>query len=62
MGCELGQAFARLGTKVTMFVRSSRILSKDDPDASEYLSNSMKDDGVNFFYNSEPELFIQEDE
>ena len=37
IGCELGQGFARLGTKVTMIQKGQRILSNDDAFASEFL-------------------------
>ncbi len=43
--CELGQAFARLGTEVTMIVRS-RILPKEDPDAADLVRASLEADGV----------------
>lgn len=45
IACELGQAFARLGSQVTMVVRS-RILSKEDPDAADLVRESLKADGV----------------
>ena len=37
IGCELGQAFQRLGTEVTFIMRSGNILPKDDRQAAEYL-------------------------
>ncbi|WP_426986220.1 dihydrolipoyl dehydrogenase family protein [Pseudarthrobacter sp. Y6] len=45
VACELGQAFARLGTEVTMIVRS-RILPKEDPDAADLVRESLEADGV----------------
>ncbi len=45
VACELGQAFARLGSQVTMVVRS-RILPKEDPDAAELVRASLASDGV----------------
>lgn len=37
VGCELGQAFARLGSQVTILQRPDRILPKDEPDAASVL-------------------------
>ena len=34
IGSELGQAFARLGTEVTMLERGTHFLPRDDPDAA----------------------------
>ena len=46
IGCELAQAFAQLGSKVTQIERSSRILPREEADASEIVSKSMQNDGV----------------
>lgn len=45
IACELGQAFARLGSDVTMLVRS-RILAKELPEAVNMVRESLKADGV----------------
>jgi len=37
IGCELGQGFARLGTKVTMFEIGSQFLPREDKDCAAYL-------------------------
>lgn len=37
VGCELGQAFARLGSQVHIVQRSARLLPKDEPEASAAL-------------------------
>ncbi len=46
IGCELAQAFARLGSKVTLIEMQTRLLVNEDPDASELLAASLRDDGV----------------
>ncbi|MEP6687389.1 MAG: mercuric reductase [Gemmatimonadales bacterium] len=46
IGCELAQAFARLGTKVTILNRGERVLPRDDPDAARLLAESLRADGV----------------
>jgi pyruvate/2-oxoglutarate dehydrogenase complex dihydrolipoamide dehydrogenase (E3) component len=46
IGCELSQAFARLGTIVTLLSRSSRLLPRDEPDASHIVASALARDGV----------------
>ncbi len=46
IGCELGQAFARLGSHVTLIARDGRVLPKEDAEAGELLANAMKTDGA----------------
>ncbi|MET3173203.1 UNVERIFIED_ORG: pyruvate/2-oxoglutarate dehydrogenase complex dihydrolipoamide dehydrogenase (E3) component [Arthrobacter sp. UYCu721] len=45
LGCELGQAFARLGSEVTLIIRST-ILPKEDREAAALIKNSLEADGV----------------
>jgi pyruvate/2-oxoglutarate dehydrogenase complex dihydrolipoamide dehydrogenase (E3) component len=52
IGSELGQGFARLGTKVTMLERGNQFLSNDDADVVEYLQKQMAKDGVNICFKS----------
>lgn len=51
IACELGQAFARLGSDVTMIVRS-RILAKEIPEAVDIVRESLKADGVRILENT----------
>ncbi|MDB4948336.1 MAG: mercuric reductase [Gemmatimonadetes bacterium] len=46
IGCELAQAFARLGTRVTVVGRADRILTKDDPEAAQVVAAALERDGV----------------
>ncbi|MGN6391785.1 MAG: mercuric reductase [Gemmatimonadales bacterium] len=46
VGCELAQAFARLGSAVTLVTPESRILLGEDPDASRIVEQAMEADGV----------------
>jgi len=46
VGCELAQAFARFGSKVTLIERGSHILGREDRDASVILKESLLRDGV----------------
>jgi pyruvate/2-oxoglutarate dehydrogenase complex dihydrolipoamide dehydrogenase (E3) component len=51
IGLELAQAFQRFGSQVTVFSRSNKILPKEDPEAAKIVENSLRRDGVNFFFN-----------
>ncbi len=46
VGCELGQAFARLGSRVTIVETAPRLLPSEDPDASELLACALRADGI----------------
>jgi pyruvate/2-oxoglutarate dehydrogenase complex dihydrolipoamide dehydrogenase (E3) component len=46
IGCELAQAFQRLGTQVTLIERTNQILTREDPDAARIVSAAMARDGV----------------
>lgn len=45
-GCELGQAFARLGSRVTLLETADRVLPAEDPDASAVIRDVLRADGV----------------
>jgi pyruvate/2-oxoglutarate dehydrogenase complex dihydrolipoamide dehydrogenase (E3) component len=46
IGCELSQAFARLGARVVLFDQSPRVLPNDDPDGSAVVQRALINDGV----------------
>ncbi len=46
IGCELGQAFARLGCSVTIVQRGTGILPKEDRDAASLVGQSLQTDNV----------------
>jgi pyruvate/2-oxoglutarate dehydrogenase complex dihydrolipoamide dehydrogenase (E3) component len=46
IGCELGQAFARLGSAVTIVEGADRILPREDAEASAVVARSLRRDGV----------------
>jgi pyruvate/2-oxoglutarate dehydrogenase complex dihydrolipoamide dehydrogenase (E3) component len=52
VGCEMAQAFALLGTEVTLTDVMSRPLSGEDPDASMIVERSLNRDGVRFVLNA----------
>jgi pyruvate/2-oxoglutarate dehydrogenase complex dihydrolipoamide dehydrogenase (E3) component len=46
IGCEMAQAFARFGSRVTIMNRGGRILPRDDRDAARIVEASLARDGV----------------
>ncbi len=46
IGCELGQAFARLGAGVTLVEAEDLLLGEEDPRAAALLRRALEDDGV----------------
>jgi pyruvate/2-oxoglutarate dehydrogenase complex dihydrolipoamide dehydrogenase (E3) component/uncharacterized membrane protein YdjX (TVP38/TMEM64 family) len=46
IGCELAQAFARLGSRVTLVEMLPRLLAREDDDAAELVARALRDDGV----------------
>ncbi|MBX2798847.1 MAG: mercuric reductase [Myxococcales bacterium] len=46
IGCELGQAFRRLGSQVTLLQRGPRLLPRDDPEASAILLEVLRGEGI----------------
>ena len=48
IGVEMAQAFARLGSSVTMLDLADRMLPRDDAECAAVVAESLKDDGVQF--------------
>ena len=46
VGCELGQAFARLGTAVTLVEVAPRLLASEQPFVGEVVAEALRRDGV----------------
>ncbi|HEX5496468.1 MAG TPA: FAD-dependent oxidoreductase [Mycobacteriales bacterium] len=52
VGCELGQAFARLGSRVSIIEAAPRLLTGEDPDASGAVTDGLRADGVTVLTNA----------
>jgi pyruvate/2-oxoglutarate dehydrogenase complex dihydrolipoamide dehydrogenase (E3) component len=52
LGCELAQAFCRLGSRVTIVQNDPKFLPREERDAAEILSRSMARDGVEIRLNT----------
>ncbi len=46
IGCELSQAFARLGSRVTQIQKQSRIMPREDPEYSQMVLDRFIEEGV----------------
>jgi pyruvate/2-oxoglutarate dehydrogenase complex dihydrolipoamide dehydrogenase (E3) component len=55
IGCELAQAFARLGCQVILFHKHSHLLDKEDADAAEIVQNVFIREGIHLVLNSQIE-------
>jgi pyruvate/2-oxoglutarate dehydrogenase complex dihydrolipoamide dehydrogenase (E3) component len=52
LGCEMAQAFCRLGSNVSIIEENPKFLPRDERDAAEILSRSMARDGVSIRLNT----------
>lgn len=46
VGCELGQAFSRLGSQVTIVELGPRLLPRDEPEVSALILSSLRAEGI----------------
>ena len=51
IGCELAQAFHRLGSEVILFHKGSHLLNKEDPDAAEIVQQAFIKEGIRLVLN-----------
>ena len=55
IGCEMAQAFRRLGSAVTLMEATDRILPRDDEEASLVMASRFADEGIDIRFNAELE-------
>ncbi|MAI79320.1 MAG: mercuric reductase [Deltaproteobacteria bacterium] len=60
IGCELAQAFSRLGSKVTLLEAEPQFLSREDPEAAAILHESLKKDGIDVRLSTQIESVTKE--
>ncbi len=46
IGCELGQAFARLGSRVTLVQQDDRLLPREEPEAGDLVADRLRAEGA----------------
>jgi pyruvate/2-oxoglutarate dehydrogenase complex dihydrolipoamide dehydrogenase (E3) component len=61
MGCEMAQAFRRLGARVTLVSSRERVLPRDDVAASRVLGEVFKAEGIEVRYNARAERAWQDE-
>lgn len=61
IGCELAQAFSRLGTKVSLVHRREQLLKKEEPLASQVIAGSFEKEGMDLFLGYQSESVSYED-
>jgi len=52
LGCELAQAFQRLGSQVTIIEQAPQFLTREDPDAARILSDAFRKEGIDVRLNT----------
>ncbi len=52
LGCEMAQAFRRLGSEVTMSVSRDRLLPRDEPAASRVLADVFASEGIGLHFHA----------
>ncbi len=60
IGCELAQAFARLGSRVTVLQRGDRLLPKDDPNAGSVLAEVFQGEKIEVRFGATPTRVVRE--
>ncbi len=61
VGCELAQAFARLGSEVTMLNRGDTVLASMEPAAAALVRKGLEDDGVRLRFGVSPTQVTRDD-
>jgi len=56
IGIEMAQAFARLGSRVSVIHRGGGVLGKEDPDMAGLVQKALEGEGVRFLLNSQVKL------
>jgi pyruvate/2-oxoglutarate dehydrogenase complex dihydrolipoamide dehydrogenase (E3) component len=59
-GCEMAQAFRRLGAEVTLLTSRDRLLPRDDPAASRVLGEVFEQEGIRVVYQARAEIAWQD--
>ena len=60
VGCELAQAFARFGARVSQVEMAPRLLMREDPDVSELVARRFREEGIELRLGHEAKQFLVE--
>ena len=55
IGCEMSQAFRRLGSRITVIEGGERVLARDEPEASATLAQVLEKEGIELLFRSRAE-------
>lgn len=58
IGCELAQAFNRLGSDVTLVEMSTQLLNREDHDTASVIEKTLHNEGVKVLLNHQAQCFI----
>ncbi|MEJ1931926.1 mercuric reductase [Nostoc sp. NIES-2111] len=58
IGCELAQAFRRLGSEVVLIHSGSHVLNKEDADAAQIVQQALTRDGIRLILNAKVEEVV----
>ncbi|MEX0740041.1 MAG: FAD-dependent oxidoreductase [Pseudohongiella sp.] len=61
IGCELAQAFSRLGSDVTLLDRADHLMGREDEDASSIVEQAFRDRGIELLLQHEMKMFRSDD-
>ena len=61
IGCELSQAFAKLGSKVTMVEMMGQLMGREDSDVADVITERFKKDGINILTNHKAVKFTNDE-
>jgi pyruvate/2-oxoglutarate dehydrogenase complex dihydrolipoamide dehydrogenase (E3) component len=60
IACEMAQAFARLGSKVTVIIRGPRLMWREDSDATDIIESTFQQEGITILRGQNPTRFTKE--
>ncbi|MFT6034345.1 MAG: pyruvate/2-oxoglutarate dehydrogenase complex dihydrolipoamide dehydrogenase (E3) component, partial [Arenicella sp.] len=60
IGCELSQAFAKLGSKVTMVEMMGQLMGREDADVANLITEKFKQDGISVLTDHKAVKFIND--
>lgn len=61
IGCEMAQAFSRLGSKITLVHSKDQILEREEKATADRLSQILQSEGIEIFFSAKAKKFKQED-
>jgi len=62
IGCELSQAFSKLGSKVTMVEMMGQLMGREDSDVADLITEKFKSDGIDVLTNHKAVKFTNDGE